>query len=239
MKKIINPFLTEIISKNSDMSEPTIPGYLNETYSQCYEDIIIESMLLAHCRKTKYPIENFTYIEIGANHPVNTSSTFLWQQKYGMSGILVEANPNLIPPLEKFRPLDVIVHGAVYDQDIKSVNLYLGNEHEISSVNEDFVNNWQKKLADNHVSVPVIRVNDLFKKVTNNKLVILIIDVESLDLRILKDIDFEKHKPFIIEVEPSDFFVKGTSKKMIEFLSTKGYKLVAATSVNLIFQLNI
>lgn len=237
MKKIINPFVLHQLSEHNEMLSPTIPAYLIESYAQCYEDVIIEGIIKAHCKRFKIPIEQFSYIEIGANHPVNTSSTFLWNIKYGMHGILVEANPNLIPALEKFRPADIIVNAAVYDQSVPYIDLFLGNENEISSINEQFVSKWENKEAKDKVLVPVLRVNDLLSRINKDLLTILIIDVESLDLRILKDIDFTKYKPFIIEVEPSDFFVKGNTRAIIEFLSSNGYRLVAATDVNLIFQL--
>jgi len=237
MKKIINPFVLHQLSEHADMVAPTIPAHLTESYAQCGEDIIIEGIIKAHCKRFKLPIEQFTYIEIGANHPVNTSSTFLWSKKYGMSGILVEANPTLIPALQKFRPTDVIVNAAVYDQDVTHIDLYLGNENEISSVNNQFVSKWENQEATAKVAVPVLRVNELLSRINKDLLTILIIDVESLDLRILKDIDFTKHKPFIIEVEPSDFFIKGNTRAITEFLATNGYRLVSATDVNLIFQL--
>jgi FkbM family methyltransferase len=239
MKKIINPFVLHQLSENPNMAAPTIPAHLSESYAQCAEDIIIESIMKAHCKRFKLPIQQFTYIEIGANHPVNTSSTFLWSQKHGMSGILVEANPNLVEALRTFRSKDIIVNAAVYDEDIEFIDLHLGIENEISSINEQFVSNWENQGVKEKVKVPVIRVNDLLSQIRKELLTVLIIDVESLDLRILKDIDFTKYKPFIIEVEPSDFFIKGNSRAIIEFLITNGYRLVAATDVNLIFQLII
>ena len=83
-----------------------------------------------------------------------------------------------------------------------------------------------------------MRINDLLEIVKANELIILIIDVEGLDLRLLKDINFEKYRPFIIEIEPSDGFVPGTGDAMIEYLSSKGYELIAETNVNLIFKDN-
>jgi len=237
MKSINNPFVLEILNQNSDMPKPTIPAYLHETYAQAYEDIIIDSLIMAYCKEFKYPTENFKYIEIGANHPINTSSTFLWNLKYGITGFLVEANPSLIPALKQYRPNDVIINAAVYDENISFIDLHIGNENEVSSINETFVSNWKNQGVNEKISVPVIRINELLAKIEKDKLIILVIDVESLDLRLLKDINFDQYKPFIIEIEPSDFFIKGNTKSIISFLSTKGYKLVAATSVNLIFQL--
>lgn len=235
MNKIVNPFVYQRMLE-SDIPNSTIPAYLQESYAQCYEDIIIESLLRAHVKILGRPINGLSYIEIGANHPVCTSSTLLWQRKYNASGILVEANPKLIPMLKKHRPRDTIINAAAYDQDLSNIDFYISPENEISSLDERFVNSWKNLGVQEKISVPTIRPNHLLSMVSNSELAILIVDVEGLDLRLLKDIDYSRYKPFIIEVEPSDAFAPGTSQAMIDFLSTKNYALVGETDVNLIFQ---
>lgn len=234
MNRSINPFVYQRILEN-DMPNSTIPAWLGETYSQCYEDVIIDSLIRAHKRKLGRQLKGLTYIEIGANHPVCTSSTYLWKRKYNVNGILVEANPRLIKNLQKFRPNDHIINAAAYDQDSEGIDFFLSPDNEISSLDERFVNAWKDLGVQEKITVPTIRVNTLLEMVKNVEAVILIIDVEGLDLRLLKDIDFEKHRPLIIETEPSDAFAPGTSKAMIEFLESKDYVIIGETDVNLIF----
>lgn len=236
MKKTINPFVYQRILEG-DMPNSTIPGWLGESYAQTYEDVIIDSIIRAYVKKARRSI-SMTYIEIGANHPVCTSSTLLWQRKYGISGILVEANPKLIPNLQKYRPMDKIINAAAYDQDLPGIDFYLSPENEISSIDQKFVLAWKNLGVQEKISVPTIRPNALLEMVSDKELVILIVDVEGLDLRLLRDIDFNKYRPFIIEVEPSDGFAPGTSNAMVDFLGTKGYDLVGETDVNLIFKDN-
>jgi FkbM family methyltransferase len=237
MKKTVNPFVYQRIAE-TDMPNSTIPAYLHESYAQCYEDVIIDSLIRAHVKKLGRPINGLAYIEIGANHPVCTSSTLLWQRKYNVRGVLVEANPKLIPNLKKHRPNDTIINAAAYDQDLTGIDFYVSPENEISSLDERFVNAWKDLGVQEKITVPTVRPNQLLSMVAGAELTILIVDVEGLDLRLLKDIDYDTYKPFIIEVEPSDAFAPGTSQAMMEFLSTKGYTLVGETDVNLIFQRN-
>jgi FkbM family methyltransferase len=234
MNKTINPFVYQRLLEG-DMPNSTIPGWLCESYAQAYEDVIIESLIKAYGRKVNRPI-SLSYVEIGANHPVCTNSTYLWQRKYGVNGILVEANPKLIPALQKYRPNDKIINAAATDQEIESVDFYISPDNEISSLDERFVNAWKNLGVQEKITVPTIRVNTLLEAVKQVELVVLIVDVEGLDLRILKDIDFDQYRPFIIEVEPSDGFAPGTGNAMVEFLASKGYNLVSETDVNLIFQ---
>lgn len=238
MKKTVNPFVYQRMLEG-DITNSTIPAYLQESYAQCYEDVIIDSLLRAYIKNINRPINGLSYIEIGANHPVCTSSTLLWQRKYNIKGILVEANPKLIPLLKKHRPHDTIINAAVYDQDLPSIDFFISPENEISSLDERFVNAWKDLGVQEKISVPTIRPNKLLSMTSDCELTILIVDVEGLDLRLLKDIDYTAYKPFIIEVEPSDGFAPGTSNMMIDFLRSKSYTLVGETDVNLIFQRNL
>ena len=47
MNKIVNSFVYQRILE-SGMPNPNIPAYLTATYSQCYEDIIVEGLLRAY-----------------------------------------------------------------------------------------------------------------------------------------------------------------------------------------------
>jgi FkbM family methyltransferase len=234
MNKTINPFVYQRLLEG-DMPNSTIPGWLCESYAQAYEDVIIDSLIRAYGRKVNRSI-SMSYVEIGANHPVCTNSSYLWQRKYGITGILVEANPKLIPALQKYRPNDRIINAAATDQEIDSVEFYISPDNEISSLDERFVNAWKNLGVQEKITVPTVRVNALLETVKQVELVVLIVDVEGLDLRILKDIDFTQYRPFIIEVEPSDGFAPGTGNAMVEFLSANGYNLISETDVNLIFQ---
>jgi FkbM family methyltransferase len=236
MNKIVNTFVYQRILEGN-MPNSTIPAWLGETYSQCYEDVIIDSIVRAHMKQMGRSPNGITFIEIGANHPVCTSASYYFQRRYGVTGILVEANPKLIPALEQYRPNDRIINAAVTDQDISSVDFYVAPDNEISSLDEQFVKNWKEGAVKEKITVPTIRVDELLNMAASSEMVLLSIDVEGYDMRLLEDIDYTKHKPFIIQVEPSDGFAPGTSARMIDFLSSKGYNLVGETDVNLIFKL--
>jgi FkbM family methyltransferase len=234
MKKVVNSFVfNRILEQN--MPNSTIPAWFNETYSQCYEDVIIDSIIRAHIKTNGIP-KSVSFIEIGANHPVCTSASYLFKSRYGLNGVLVEANPKLIKALERYRPGDKVINAAVVDQDVESIDFYLSPENEISSLDERFVNAWKDLGVEDKITVPAIRINALLEMLKDVELVLLSIDVEGYDMRLLEDMDFDAYRPFIIQVEPSDGFAPGTSDKMIKFLRDKGYSLVGETDVNLIFK---
>jgi FkbM family methyltransferase len=236
MNKIVNNFVYQRILE-SNMPNSTIPAWLGESYSQAYEDVIMEGLFRAYIKRNG-PVNGITYIEIGANHPVCTSASYLWQRKYGAVGILVEANPKLVPALQRHRPNDIVINAAVYDQDITSIDFYISPDNEISSLDKKFVNAWKDGHIEETISVPAIRINQLLATASAAEIIFLSIDVEGFDMRLLADIDYSQYRPFMIQVEPSDAYAPGTSTTMIDFMTEKNYNLVAETDVNLIFQDN-
>ena len=76
-------------------------------------------------------------MEVGGNHAFATSPTFLLHRRLGMTGVIVEANPDLLEDLRKGRPRDLIVHGAVQTQQVDSVTLTISNKSELSSLDDE------------------------------------------------------------------------------------------------------
>lgn len=228
-----NPFVSHQI-KTHGMPPENIPANIGETYSQCYEDVILDSLLRAYM-KTHEPLAGLAFVEIGANHPVCTSSSFLFRNKYGMKTFLVEANPKLIPALQQFRSGDEVIHAAVVNHDSPTVDFYISANNETSSLDDRFVD-LRTPGIEEKITVPTIRADEILDRVDPEATVLLSVDVEGLDLQILQDINFTKHRPIFIIVEPSEDYQLGSTNAIIDFLSSKNYNLVAETDVNLIFQ---
>jgi FkbM family methyltransferase len=233
MHRIINPFVYDYVRDNK-MPNPTIPAWLDETYSQNYEDVVICPMINAYIRRNNLHSASFAYLEIGGNHPVCTSASFLLQKVYGMNGIIVEPDPKLAATLRQHRPNDYIIEAAVVDSDEKELEFFVSSQNELSTLSQNFVE--KNHLNVQSIKVKTIRVNDLLKNFSNVDSLIMSIDVEGLDLRVLKDIDFNLYRPHIITIEPSEHIVPGTTSEIISFLKEKEYRLVAQNYVNLIFE---
>lgn len=230
--RVPNNFVNDIIAMRV-MPKPDIPAYLTPSYSQCYEDIIVESMMLAYSRT--HSVQKYVFVEIGANHPVCTSSSFLFKQKYGIPSILVEANPKLIPALNEFRKPDIVIAAAVVDTDAESVEFFVSENNETSSLDNKFVTIRTPGIKES-ITVPTIRIDKVLERSTEygNK-IILSVDVEAYDLPILKDINWIKYRPLIVIVEPSEDYQPGSIRDIMQFLTEKNYSLISETAVNLIF----
>jgi FkbM family methyltransferase len=236
MNKIINPFIYDHIGQEL-MPYPTIPPYLNETYSQCFEDVVVLGLFSAYLRRNPGQQFSAVYIEIGANHPVCTSATYLLYKTSAMKGILVEPNPLLALALKKHRPKDSVIEAAIYDKNDPEIDFFVSPENEISSVDEKFVKVWKDSAlgVKEKLRVKTVRINKLLEMVANVDLQFVSIDVEGYDYNILVDIDYTKYRPFIIQIEPSDGYMSGNSDRIVSFLKSKDYVLVYSNFVNLIF----
>jgi len=63
------------------------------------------------------------------------------------------------------------------------------------------------------------------------------IDVEGLDLEVLKSNDWNKYRPLFILIECAEFDLDRASEfEIYDYLKSLNYKLVSKTSVNLLFQ---
>jgi len=240
--EVNNPFVEQEI-KLTWAHKPTIPSVLGETYSQCYEDAIIDGIIRSYCVANNIPESSIpdllTYLEIGANHPIAGSSTYYLKKKYGVHGVLIEANPKLIPELIRVRPKDTVYNCAVVDDDRESVTFYVCPENEISSLDKAFVERWKGGTVgiEHEIKVMATTANKLLAEFdTYNRLVFLSIDVEGYDMNILRSIDFNSHRPFIVQLEPSDHYRPGTTREMTHLMWAAGYDLVGMTDVNLIFR---
>ena len=224
--------------RQTGIGRPDIPVHSVELYGQCGEDLIVRSLLEARAVRDGVDLRQQKYLDVGGNHPFATSNTFLLNKALGMVGVIVEANPELIADLEKGRPADTVVHGAVQTNASETVKLSVSNHSELSSIDRRFVLEWDRGEVGEArwIDVPALRINDVVREHFDGQApVYLSIDVEGLDLDLLQDFDFSLYRPWIVQAEPSDHHRPGNSERIVNHMRSVGYGLVAMTKVNLIF----
>ncbi|MCF8383980.1 MAG: FkbM family methyltransferase [Chlorobium sp.] len=155
-----------------------------------------------------------------------------------MTGVLVEANQELIGHLLRIRNRDTVLHYAVTSSNEKETDLFVSRQNEITSLSRHFVEAWGNGLVglERIDRVPTIRINRIFEQYFSEKPPIyLAVDVEGFDFEILQDIDWIKWRPAVVQIEPSDQFIAQNSLRFMHYLRSKGYALIGKTEVNLIF----
>lgn len=217
---------------------PSIKCHSPETYAQQGEDLIVQSIL--ESLRGDADFSEFTYLDIGANHPISMNNTYLMYRR-GCSGILVEPNPDLSVDLFQARPRDqVIVAGIKFGEAVRA-ELYITSPDEFTTFSKEFIADWNKRhqeqvVIEKKIDVPLVDINELidqnFKKRPPD---FITIDAEGNDFFILRTIDFERFRPSVLVVEWSNLFRSDNRAKMINHLNHNSYQLVADTLVNGIF----
>ena len=229
-----NVFITHECAR-TETPAGSIAASIHETYAQCGEDVIVEGLLTARLGLAGRGLDSLFYIEIGANHPIQTSNTYLFYRKHKAKGVLVEANPKLVADLQRVRPRDTVLHTAVSARSDPTLAFGVCELSELSSLELDHIQSFGTGAGVATSSVPNLHINDLLARHADRTIDFLSIDVEGVDLEILEAMDFSRFRPIVIQCEPSEHFAPGTALRMVTLLRERGYALAARTEINLIF----
>jgi FkbM family methyltransferase len=202
------------------------------SFAQAGEDLIILDLFRA------LGIEKPSYLDIGAYQPYRLSNTALLYL-HGCRGINVEPNPSLIESFNRERPDDTNLNYGIALQKAE-LDYYL--------MSVPTLNTFSRESADACVregyriietkKIPVWPVSDIVETHWHGKFPeFLSLDIEGLELPILKAIDYGKSSPIVICVETISFSggrqgVK--NQEVIEFLQAQDYFIYADTRINTI-----
>lgn len=236
MSNRLNMSVYDLVAR-AGLKIPHIPVAEVETFGQCAEDLIVCGLLLALAAREGLDLAAERYVEIGANHPVSCSATFLLHRRFGMRGVLVEANPELLPELRRFRPHDRVLHLAISPDGRPTADFYVSNQDELSSLDRRFVEEWRAGTVGlrESILVPALSLPALLEReFADHAPLFLSIDVEGLDLAILRTMDWNRWRPAVVQTEPSEHHLPGNAAALVSLLEGAGYAVVARTDVNLI-----
>lgn len=218
--------------------EKEVNFWNKKTVSQSGEDTICAYINMALGR----PLEECSYLDLGANHAKDLSNTYLFYS-HGARGVLVEANPALIPELKFYRNGDIILNRCISTSSGEYVDFYILNGDGLStpsldSANEFISKNPALKIIDT-VQIETITVNDIIENYLGRAPVIMNIDIEGKDLEILGSINFEKYRPLLIIAEMIEYkptlVVSNKNKEILDFMEKNEYIEYAFTGINSIF----
>lgn len=234
LKKASNPFIEYEIGRLRLKPAP-IATTMRESYAQCNDDIIVEALLRARLAGTGRSMSSIRYLEIGGNHPVQTSSTYLLYRAWGARGYIIEANAELAEQLRSTRPGDQVVQTAVSDKFDKTLSFHVHELDELSSLSRESILDPTIAGLQGNIArvetVPNLHINDFFEAYIHGPLDFMSIDIEGLDLPVLQALSLD-HRPLVLQVECMDPTLLAQLKDTLE---SRGYELVAMTEVNVIF----
>jgi FkbM family methyltransferase len=221
----------QVFSKIENFSLEYGPAYYVPSYSQEGEDVILRSLFPGQK-------EGF-YVDVGAHHPRRFSNTYIFY-RMGWRGINIEPDPAGSALLTKHRKRDV------------NLQLGIGPEKgimEYYQFDEPALNTFDKILADERVQsgnchlirttkVPVESLAVVLNRyLKGRKIDFLNVDVEGMDLMVLNSNDWDRYRPTVVLVEmPGDNVRDSLGSDIFDFLSEKGYEILAKTQRTGIFR---
>jgi len=215
----------------------TIKSNVQPSYSQAGEDQVMRYLLYS-CLVINKP----TYLDIGTNHPFSCNNTFYFYKR-GSRGVCIEPDIQFSGLIKKYRKGDVFIEAGVGVSKINEADFYVfpGQYCGWSTFSKEEAKSREKESGIKIKEVrkmPLININDVMGKYFSGWPNLISLDVEGLDLDILKSLDFEKYKPEVICVESITFSTVNKEAKIneiAEFVTSKGYFVFADTHVNTIF----
>jgi FkbM family methyltransferase len=207
-------------------------SYGNISFSQCGEDIIVSYVMSLRDNS------HFSYLDIGAHHPFFLSNTALFYAR-GCRGINIEANPLLAKNFDMYRSKDINLNIGVADRE-GEMDFYIMEDSTLSTFSKEECEKYKnvgKRLSEIK-KIRVLSIAQILESHYNKKFPdFLSLDVEGMDLEILKSIDFSIYQPKVICVEAAEYSRTGGGRRrseLIEFLVIKGYFEYANTNLNAI-----
>ena len=205
-----------------------------KSYSQCGEDRIIKHIFYA------LNIEKPSYLDIGAYHPFFLSNTYLFYQGGGR-GVLIEPDPTLYRKIIKKRKKDVCLNIGIGDGSRDKAEFFIMSVKTLNTFDQaeaKRIQNETKVKIEKSVTLSIKGINAILKKYFSAGLDLLSIDVEGLDLKILRTINFSIVRPTVVCVETITYSENRKGKKLSEvsaYMTKNGYFPYADTYINTIF----
>jgi FkbM family methyltransferase len=233
IKKIVKKILGKLGYEIRLQDPPYIKQNEKMSYSQCGEDLIVSYIF--GLRNIPAP----SYIDIGANDPFYISNTALFYKR-GCRGINIEANPYLIDKFNTYRPQDINLNIGI-GQSEGELDFYVMNDPTLSSFSatecESYVKTGKYHIAET-IKVKTTTLSSIIQRYYQGVFPdFMSLDVEGLDMEILKSIDYEMSSPKVICVEAAEYSPIGAGERrseLIDFLTGKGYYEYANTNLNAI-----
>lgn len=221
VKKLILRFVRLFVFQNS--------------YAQAGEDVIVKFLFDSKKNAIK------SYLDLGTCSPDSHNNTYLFYT-LGIRGVCVEADSSLIARIKKIRRKDVVLNlGVGVHGQSAWADFYIFDQPALNTFNKEEASFREKHGTYKILKVEKIQIkeiNSIIKENFNEYPDFLSIDIESMDLKVLQSLDFDKYPIPVICAETctySEDHIKPKDLKISEFMLENGYFIYADTYINTIF----
>ncbi len=209
------------------------------SFSQSGEDAIIRYIF----RTMGIDPSEIRYLDLGANHAVHLSNTYSFYMN-GARGVLLDANPVLAKELEEKREGDVVINKCLSDKPGTKLEFYIMSGDGLSTMDYDaaqsFIRENPSLSIEKTITVDSITIDEIINEHFADKAPeIMNIDIEGMELTVLRMIDFAKFRPLVIICEMIEYknglTVGEKNQEIMDYMKSVGYEEFAFTGINSIF----
>ena len=232
---IMKSFLRKLVPSRvkSFINFSPLDFFIKKSFSQEGEDLMLDIMM-------NYKKNGF-YVDVGAHHPFKFSNTFYYYLK-GWNGVCIDANPGLSSAFAKYRPRDLFFNTGI-SRNAGEFEYFCFLDAALNTMDDKLK---EKRIKDGHAFKEAIKINTSSLKDVldlaglNTTIDFMSIDVEGLELEVLKSNNWEKYSPkFIIVHYKSKNINDCLQSSMSSYLSEKNYEMYAKSFHSVFYKIRI
>lgn len=190
-----------------------LAGYGPTRYSQFAEEWIIRDFFKDR--------RGGVFVDVGANHYKNDSTTFYLEERLGWSGLAVEPLEQFAAEYKQFRPKTRFLAFFVSDVSDERAKLYVLDKHTVvSSSDKTFTERTASGARE--MEVPTITMNDLLATNGIERFDFLSMDIELSEPRALSGFDIRRYRPELVCIEAHS----EVRQWILDYFARNGYVLV-------------
>ena len=210
---------------------PQPPDGRQVAYAQQGEDLVIMQAL------GMLGVTKPRYLDIGAFHPTIGSNTYLAYLSGG-SGVLVEPNPPMATMLGQARPRDTVVNAGVGTGEATEAPYYLMRDRpQLNTFSKAQVDRYLAEggALEKTMTMKLVKIGDLLAEHFADGIDLLSVDVEGLDLDLLKSRNADGPRPTVICVETGVYGTTALVPEVVALLRERGYAARGGSMINTVF----
>lgn len=206
--------------------------FCKKSYAQEGEDLVIDRLL--NQKKMGF------YVEVGCHHPFRFSNTYYFYKK-GWKGICIDPMPGTKKTFSKWRPKDITIEIGISETP-STLEYHMFNDAALNTFDKAIAKERDGLRTYRQIDKKNIETNTLAsileKHCTSESIDFLSIDVEGMDLAVLKSNNWGKFKPTIIIAECLKTKLNNLhNNEIVIYLASLDYEPYAKTGNSIIFLL--
>jgi FkbM family methyltransferase len=182
-------------------------------YSQFAEEWIIRDFFQDR--------RNGVFVDVGANHYRDSSTTYYLEKNLGWSGLAVEPLSQFAADYTRYRPKTTFAAFFVSDVSDETAKMYVLDAHTVvSSADRKFTERTGANPRE--VVVPTITLNDLLPRHGIQKIDFLSMDIELSEPKALAGFDVRRFRPGLVCIEAHT----EVRQQILDYFARNGYVIV-------------